>query len=238
MQTKPQTKNNQGIMQIFREVRNILLDRYAVKSYSQEGEDRILQRTFESRKKGFYIDVGAHHPRRFSNTYYFYKKGWSGINIDAMPGSMKIFNLLRPRDINLEVAISNDEREINFLIFNDPALNSFSDEAEHINATKNYYVKEKRVISTKKLENVLINHIPKNQKIDFLSIDVEGLDLEVLHSNNWELFRPEYILIECWGLDLKDIQNNHVYNFLTNKGYAAYAKTVKTFIFKDEQRDS
>ena len=56
--------------------------------YSQEGEDMILGKIFSGQKHGFYVDVGAHHPLRFSNTYLFYLKGWRGINIDAMPGSM------------------------------------------------------------------------------------------------------------------------------------------------------
>ena len=70
--------------------------------YSQNGEDLILNRFLENKKNGFYIDIGAHHPIRFSNTYLFYKKGWRGINIDAMPGSMDLFNKIRSRDINIE----------------------------------------------------------------------------------------------------------------------------------------
>jgi len=76
------------------------LDNYSIKIYSQDGEDIILKEFFSGKEKGFYVDIGAHHPLRLSNTYLFYKKGWSGINIDAMPGSMKIFNKKRRRDIN------------------------------------------------------------------------------------------------------------------------------------------
>ena len=93
-------------------------DGYSKKSYSQEGEDMILQRLFEKQKTGFYVDVGAHHPRRFSNTYFFYKKGWCGINIDAMPNSMKRFNRSRPRDINIEKAISENEKILKYYGFN------------------------------------------------------------------------------------------------------------------------
>lgn len=60
-------------------------------------------KSFRKKKIGFYVDVGAHHPMRFSNTYFFYRMGWSGINIDAMPGSMKEFKKYRRRDINLEL---------------------------------------------------------------------------------------------------------------------------------------
>ena len=96
-------------------------------SYSQEGEDLILNRFFNNKENGFYVDVGAHHPRRFSNTYSFYKKGWRGINIDALPGSMVAFNKERPNDINLEIGISKKESELLYYMFNEPALNTFSE---------------------------------------------------------------------------------------------------------------
>jgi hypothetical protein len=80
-------------------------DQWSKHSWSQEGEDLILQRIFEGQTTGFYIDVGAHHPRRFSNTFSFYRLGWQGLNIDAMPGSMVAFEKDRPPDINLEIGI-------------------------------------------------------------------------------------------------------------------------------------
>src|SRR6186713_1276577 len=92
------------IKRVFRKfslVYDLLFDKYYSISYSQEGEDLILKRFFSEKSGGFYVDVGAHHPKRFSNTYMFYKEGWSGINIDAMPGSMKLFNKVRSKDINL-----------------------------------------------------------------------------------------------------------------------------------------
>jgi len=102
-------------------------DSYYEKSWSQEGEDLILSRYFENLKaNGFYVDVGAHHHLRFSNTYKFYKQGWYGINIDAMPGSMDLFNRLRPRDINLEKSVSDSKQIMTYYAFNEPALNGFS----------------------------------------------------------------------------------------------------------------
>ena len=68
----------------------------------------ILIRIFSNKSHGFFIDVGAHHPKRLSNTYYFYKRGWRGVNIDAMPGSMREFSKFRKRDINLEIPIGNN----------------------------------------------------------------------------------------------------------------------------------
>ena len=101
-------------------------DLYSTLSYSQEGEDLILKRLFDGQKKGLYVDVGAHHPKRFSNTYLFYKMGWRGINIDAMPGSMEKFKEVRPEDINIEAAISDKDELLTYYIFNESALNTFS----------------------------------------------------------------------------------------------------------------
>ena len=75
-------------------------------SFSQYGEDLVLG-SLLAKKEGFYVDVGSYDPIRFSNTYYFYRQGWRGINIDPMPGSKKIFDDRRPRDINIEVGISD-----------------------------------------------------------------------------------------------------------------------------------
>ena len=70
----------------------------------QKKKYHFLKKNF-SKSLDTFIDVGAHHPMRFSNTYLFYKKKWKGINIDPLPGSMKLFNKLRPRDINLELGV-------------------------------------------------------------------------------------------------------------------------------------
>ena len=102
-------------------------DIYSIKSYSQEGEDMILRRVFENQKTGFYVDVGAHHPFRFSNTYYFYKQGWQGINIDAMPESMDVFRRFRKRDINIESGVALNDAKIPYFVFKEKALNTFDD---------------------------------------------------------------------------------------------------------------
>ena len=117
--------------------KNNNLDGYALKSYSQEGEDMILRRLFEKQQTGFYVDVGAHHPKRFSNTYFFYKKGWRGINIDAMPDSMIPFNKIRPRDINIEKPVSDKKQVLTYYAFNEPALNGFSKELSDTRSNKN-----------------------------------------------------------------------------------------------------
>ncbi|AJI45711.1 FkbM family methyltransferase [Francisella tularensis] len=212
--------------------RNTYLDGYATKSYSQEGEDLILKRIFEYKKKGFYVDVGAHHPKRFSNTYHFYKKGWNGINIDAMPGSMKLFNKLRPRDINIENPISDKIETLTYYAFNEPALNGFSKEiSEERDGQGNYFIKFTKDIQTLTLAEVLNKNLSEHQKIDFLSIDVEGLDFIVLKSHDFEKYRPKVILIEILKSRLTDIFDNEIVKFLYTKNYLVYAKSVNTVFF-------
>ena len=206
---------------------------YSEKFYSQEGEDMVLKKLLKSQKKGFYIDIGAHHPKRFSNTFYFYKKGWNGINIDAMPGSMEIFRKKRPRDINLEIAVSDKAEILNYYAFDEPAINGFSDELSSERESEGISrVLFKKKIKTVTLADVLEKFLPKSQQIDFMSIDVEGLDFNVLKSNNWEKYRPEFILIELLNNDFDDIFKNEIYCFLNKKAYKIVAKLDNTVIFK------
>ena len=210
-------------------------DSYAQKSYSQEGEDIILKRFFEKKEVGFYVDVGAHHPKRFSNTYLLYKKGWSGINIDAMPNSMKRFDRTRSRDINIEKAISEKKQSLKYYAFNESALNGFSKElSEQRNGKSGYFLKFTCDLETSTLEEVLDNNLSENQEIDFLSIDVEGLDFEVLKSNNFEKYRAKLILIELFGAGFSSIEGNEVFIYLEKIDYSIYAKTNNTVIFIDK----
>jgi len=94
-----------------------LFSDYSLETYSQEGEDIILRRIFEQKAYGFYVDIGANHPKRFSTTNYFYIHGRRGINIDATPGSMIAFRKMRPKDINVEIPISDESKALTFYIF-------------------------------------------------------------------------------------------------------------------------
>lgn len=209
------------------------IDGFTTKIYSQEGEDIILSEFFPNKTDGFYVDVGAHHPMRFSNTHMFYKKGWRGINIDAMPGSMKAFERKRPRDINLEIGVSGKEGEMTFYMFDDPALNGFSMEiSKDRDKNSNFEIIEERKIKTYPLSKILNKYLPKDQKIDFMSIDVEGLDMMVLESNDWKRYSPRYLLVECIGDTVEDIMQDNIYRFLSKKGYKIVGKTYRTLIFR------
>jgi FkbM family methyltransferase len=208
---------------------------YGLGAYSQEGEDILLKRIFEYRKVndgGFYVDVGAHHPQRFSNTYFYYKRGWRGINIDATPDSMKLFDEIRPDDINIECAISDTEEKLTYYMFNEPALNSFDKELS-IKRDKlaNYNIIEEKEIYTKRLETILDKYLLKEVEIDFLSIDVEGFDFKVIQSNNWNKYRPKVVLVEILSKDINEMMVHESYKFMKSLGYRYYAKTVGTHFF-------
>lgn len=205
-------------------------------SFSQEGEDLVLDRFLNNKKKGFYIDVGAHHPVRFSNTYKFYLRGWNGINIDAMPGSMSQFNKIRPNDINLELAISDKAETLTYYIFNEPALNTFSKkEADLHNGVNSYNIIDKKEINTYTLKDIIDKYLAKNIHVDFMSIDVEGLDMAVLSSNDWVNCRPTFLLVESLRENLNSINNNPIYIYLSGLNYLPVAKTYNTIFFKDGQ---
>ncbi len=198
----------------------------------------VLRRIFEYKVKGFYVDVGAHHPKRFSNTFLFYRRGWSGINIDAMPGSMRLFTRWRPRDINLEIGVAQTSGNLDYYVFNEPALNGFSANlAKKRDADNSPYSIERIIkINVLPLKVILERHLP-DCKIDFLSIDVEGFDLDVLKSNDWSRFRPTFVLVEMLESSLHEIDSNPIAQFMKDSGYVVYAKQVNTVFFKDSLAD-
>ncbi len=209
---------------------------FIFKSYSQDGEDMIIRSFFEemSALNGFYIDVGAFHPYRYSNTCYFYNRGWRGINIEPTPSAIHLFNQHRPEDINLNIAIGGHKEELTFYCFNEPALNSFSKSlSEERDGEKQYFITDRIPVMVYPLHEILTKYVPSEQTIHFMSIDVEGLDLVVLQSNNWKKFRPTYLLVEDIFEYLDQTNQSEVYHYLISLNYKAVAKTSRTLIFKD-----
>ncbi len=200
--------------------------------YSQNGEDLVLNRFLDNKKEGFFVDIGAHHPIRFSNTFLFYKKGWSGINIDAMPDSMAQFNKIRPKDINIEIGVGLKNDNLTFYQFNESALNTFSKKEALSKEKDRYKIIKSNMVKVDTLENILDKYLPKNKKIDFFNIDVEGKDEEVLISNNWEKYKPDYILIEILREVYLSKNNSSIKKFLKTKGYIPINKIFDTYIFK------
>ena len=203
------------------------------RSYSQQAEDMILRCLFQSRGSGFYVDVGAHHPTRYSNTRYFYARGWRGINIDALPGIMDLFKAARPKDINLQVGVSAQAQTLNYYRFNDPAVNGFCLSEDRLKELEPQFKLVDIVpVKTMPLRSILSEHLPAGTAIDFLSIDVEGLEMEVLESNDWERFHPTVVLAEDLNAyTLKEVVDSPVTAFMSRVGYTACAKAPHTIFY-------
>jgi FkbM family methyltransferase len=216
-----------------RRVRGAVSDVYAIKSYAQEGEDLVLRRIFDQQATGFFVDVGAHHPKRFSNTWIFYKAGWRGINIEPNPAVQQLFASTRPRDVNLQLGISDQPSKLTYYEFDDPALNTFDEVLMKWRlANTPYKVVRQSMIPVERLDAVLARSLPPGVKIDFLTIDVEGLDLAVLRSNDWSKYRPTCVLIEALQSSLEGAMHTEAHEYLRSRGYELFAKTFNSLFFR------
>ena len=196
-------------------------------SFSQEGEDIILRELFANQKEnGSYLDIGAFHPMHYSNTYYFYLNGWRGVNVDATPGKMKVFNKYRPYDINLETGVAHSRGSIKLYRFEEGALDT-CDESRLEHLAKCGYTP----IDVISIETVTINDILnkyfENKVIDLLDIDVEGLDEEIIKDIDFTKFKPKVLLTEIFD----DKCPSEINNLLADNGYRLAAKTMRTGIY-------
>ena len=203
-------------------------------SFSQEGEDLVLARLFGDQQGGIYVDVGAHHPYRFSNTHLFYLKGWQGINIEPNPDVAALFNTARPRDINLCCGVAGQTGHLSFYKFNEPALNTFDTQVVKRRTEQGFSVIQQIDVDIQPLSVILQKYIPAGLTIDFLSVDVEGFDFEVLQSNDWNQYRPRCVVAELLDCDVIEALNSELVSFMISKGYRFFSKTFHSTIFIEQ----
>ena len=202
------------------------------RSYSQLGEDMILRHILR-KEHGFCVDIGAYHPGRLSNTYYFYQKGWMCLNVDPLPGVKKQFVKKRPRDITLELGVSDEPGNLTYFQFDRPAYNTFSETvAQHkIDRNKATLIR-KTVVPVKTLEWVLDHYLPDNTTIDLLNVDVEGLELGVLKSNDFRKYSPTVICVESHNFDFSHPSENDIHIFLSNQNYQLITVCLASLIYQ------
>jgi len=161
-------------------------------SYAQNREDVLLARAFEQQTSGFYIDIGANHPTYDSVTRHFYESGWSGINVE--PG--ETYSELareRPRDTNLNLAISNRPGTIAYYEFPGTGLSTLC-VAEVAARMDEGRTPVQRQVEALTLKSICESYV--SREIDFISIDVEGHEREVIEGGDWQQWRPRVALIE------------------------------------------
>ena len=210
-------------------------------SFSQFGEDLIIEHALNllDCKNFTYIDIGANHPSRLSNTFLFYRRGFSGLLVEPDPYMSRLLKRKRPRDTVLNCGITFDgtSGKQTLYLMSSNVLNTFSlDEAERIQSTTQYHI----------VDSIEVDVLPINSIFDlyltnapfFMSIDVEGLDYHILQQINFSLYRPLLIVAETLTFDPPSggRKISSIIEFLTSKNYSIFADTRCNTIFVDSLR--
>tara|TARA_B100001175_G_scaffold302790_1_gene297166 strand:+ start:809 stop:1504 length:696 start_codon:yes stop_codon:yes gene_type:complete len=190
------------------------------------GEDIFIRRFFKDFKEGIYVDVGCYHPIKGSLTHYLYKNGWKGLNIDLSQISIDLFKISRPKDINIRAAISNFDGET-YYFENGPINQQNSLNGKNENKIK---------IQAYKLNTLLEKF--NIEKLDFLNIDAEGHDFNVISDFNFSKYKPKLISIEHNSYDFEELLNSNIHDLLIKNKYFLASKYGVTCIYIDlEFRD-
>ena len=185
-------------------------------TYSQCGEDLFINKFFKNIHEGRYVDLGAYNPIKYSNTLLLYRRGWTGINIDLNQTSIDLFNIVRKKDKNIVAAVSDKKKLTKVFIENIfSPLNTINRKFSH----KHLRSKAKYVM-TKKFNDLV------KKKIDFLNIDIEGMDFKVLRSIDLNFYRPKLICIEIFGNNVFKVKS-----YLKKKNYLLVKKIGPSFFF-------
>ena len=194
-----------------------------------------MDRLLGNKKKGFFVDIGAYDPYYISNTMRFYRRGWRGINVEPNRESWKRFVTFRPRDINLNVGIGVKKGSLLYYSIDPPTLSTFQEDQAEGYIKRGFTLLEKTKVPVVPLKNILKKYVNK-VIVDFISIDVEGMEMDVLKSNDWRAFRPKYICIEsCDYSNTKKGRDNYerIGEFLKKVGYGCVFNNKLNSFYKD-----
>jgi len=230
------SKKNKFLRKIYFFYNIYIRNKKFLKNSSQFGEDKFILDLFDKDYKGKYLDLGCYHPTRHSNTHILYQSGWTGINIDLNPLTIELFNFMRPKDINYNIGISNSEEEKELYFINEFNTQNTLDKNQ-LNFLKNHHnVKDREILKTKlktkKLETILLDNNFHN--IDFFNIDIEGHELEVIESIDFDKFKFKYICIEM--IQHNEISVNRskkIKDILNNNDFIIVKKFEFNYIYKN-----
>lgn len=205
---------------------------------SQFGEDKFLYNLFEKNYVGKYLDVGCFHPTKHNNTSLFYKNGWQGINIDLNPLTIDLFNFMRPNDININTAVSSEESEKTLFFLSENNTQNTLSENQLLFLKKHHNLRDeeiiKKKIQTRRLDKILEENNSDN--IDFMNLDVEGHELEVLKTINFKKTKLKYICIEMINHNNLSIKNSdQILDLLETNKFEQLKKFEFNYIFKNKE---
>ena len=202
------------------------------KYHSQYGEDREIGKFFQKKNKGYYFDIGCFHPIRYSNTFYLFKKGWQGTNIDVNKTSIDLFNIARPNDINLCAAISDTTNEVDF--FEDDILGPVNTiDSKMYEKSKVIFFKKGIVkkIKTSKIFDIISENI-LYQKTDFLNIDAEGSDYKIISQIDLKKSNINLVAIETHDPNGNQLDSFHnISKYFENNQYFVHKKIGPTTLY-------
>jgi FkbM family methyltransferase len=206
----------------------------AVGSYSQYGEDLVIDAVLGCLESGFFVDVGANDPILFNNTKRFSERGWTGVNVEPNPELLARIAEDRPRDVNVNAGVGSQDCTMTFYSIDPDTLSTFDKSMADQNV-RDYA--EASIVATidvqvMTLESLLTQHVPAGQRIDFLSLDVEGGELDALGSNNWRTCRPRCLMIEV------NRSGQEIVDFLSGVGYANVWCNGTNALFLDSENAS
>lgn len=207
-------------------------------SYSQSGEDLIIEQVFMvlGRKRISYLDLGANHPTRFSNTYLFYKSGGAGVCVEPDPTLQPLFQKWRSRDSLLTCGVGVEEGEADFFVMTTNTLNTFSrEEAERYQGYGRQKIERIMKLRLKPINTILTEHFEACPNL--ISLDVEGLDFQILKSLEFTKWRPEVFCIETltYTEDKLERKLSEIISFMQDQGYMVYGDTYINTIFVDSR---
>ena len=208
---------------------------YYRKSWSQCGEDLILRYLFDllGIARPSYIDIGAHHPWYYNNTYLFYRQGARGVNVEPDPSLHAALRRGRRHDINLNIGIGPQAAELDFYVMSQRTLNTFSTiEANKYVEQHGLSVVETRRIAVQTFAQTVDAHLGRTP--DLVSLDVEGLDLDILRSIDFASYRPQVWCLETLSYAAGDgsgIKSPEIHALMLENGYMLYADTYINSIY-------
>jgi len=212
---------------------DLFIKRYGREYFSQFGEDIVLDNIFGHKKGGVYVDVGCFHPKHWSNTYLMHKRQWTGINIDIDEFKVQMFNIARKNSTNVCSAVSNEEKDINYYCSRDYSPVNTLDQnfAEGMTAQKPRVNYELKRTKSRMLDKIILETKFCETEIDLLTIDVEGHELPVLQSLNFQVYKPKVLVIELHQEQIEDILKTELYEFIIAKQYSLYSWVKPSLIF-------
>lgn len=226
---------------VLRRIKRLLPTRDYKRSYAQCGEDLIVSSAFSilGISNPSYLDLGAHHPTYLSNTYYFYRQRRYGVCVEPDPVCFKSFQKKRKRDVCLNVGAGIEANaEADFFLMSAATLNTFSqEEAERIDKETSYKIIQQIKVPLVPINQIIEQHF--RSAPNFVSLDIEGLDLELLHSFDFDRWRPEVFCIETVVFSESrsgSVKTTDIIQFMKKQGYFVFADTYINTIFVDQVR--